>query len=179
MRSMPVTKLHPITSMPRFSFAAALLVMLLVPGTHASAQRVIPGQLSAISRVDLSEDFGRVERYNQFVDAANAVRVARSRHQNRAAIYGLLTVASVALAATQYMEFQRRLDTGDGSGSEIPAAIFALSLGGVVGAGVLTIDHLGDSRELDKQEARLLAGMRALFPERDPKQPMVAPGASR
>lgn len=93
-----------------------------------------------------------------------------ARHRTKSTLYALATIGSVALAVTQYQEFQRRLDTGDGSGSEVPGAIFALSIGGMIGASGLWISNRGEAAAASRSEKSSLAAAQALFPERDARR---------
>lgn len=146
---------------------AACAALLCLPAS-AQAQVAVPSGLRDLSRVELAADFTKVQHYNTHIANANAARVARPRHRRRATIYGLATLGFIVLGTTQYMEFQRQLDIGDGSGSEVPGMIFAVSLGGALGGGLLALSHHGRANALAEQERRSLAGARALFPDRDP-----------
>lgn len=159
----PMTRILPLV---------VLVALTLWPatGSTAAAQQVVPARLQSVAAVDLNENFNRVERYNAFVQAANQWRLSRARNRTKVAINSVATVAFVGLMVTQYTEFTRQLDIGDGSGSEVPGLIAALSIGGALWTGIRWWDAAGDARTDAVNEQANLRAARALLPAVDPQR---------
>lgn len=166
MRTLSVSDLPMTRILPLVVLVALTLTPLAV--STASAQQAVPARLQSVAAVDLTENFNRVERYNAFVQAANQARLSRARNRTKVAVNGVASVAFVGLMAMQYMEFTRQLDIGDGSGSEVPGLIAALSIGGALWTGIRWWDARGDARTDAINEQANLRGARALLPAVDP-----------
>lgn len=133
---------------------------LLAP-SKAAGQHSIPSGLQQLSRIDVSEQFARMEAYNRHIAAANAAHVKVRSAQRSNSLYGLgalLGIAGIVYGA----------QTSPYEADNTALAVMLAGGGLFTFSGIHIMLGYMDIHTWRKTEQDEIRRARAVFPDRDP-----------